>query len=75
MNTQFEKLNPEQQETIALYAQEKGRNWKSQLLDEWLVASYRWNHPDKSYLLQQVRNQFGPTWLKKVKLPTTSQKC
>jgi len=65
----WDKLSPPQQEAIRLYAEEKGRNWKSKLSDEWLVARYVWKHPDKSHLLQQVRNSFGPSWLRSVQIP------
>ena len=65
----FFKLSNEQQEAIFLYATEKGNNWKEQLASDWMRAVYNWNHPDKSYLLQQVRNQFGPRWLADVCVP------
>jgi hypothetical protein len=65
----FFNLSNEQQEAIFLYATEKGNNWKEQLASDWMRAAYNWNHPDKSYLLQQVRNQFGPRWLADVCVP------
>ncbi len=67
----FFKLSNEQQEAIFLYATEKGNNWKEQLSSDWMRAAYNWNHPDKSHLLQQVRNEFGPSWLTDTCVPDT----
>jgi len=45
-------------EALRQYAREEGRNWKSRLLDDW--TNGRTVGP-----LQEVRNQFGPSWLLK----------
>lgn len=45
-----------QLDALVAYAREHGRNWKAKLLDDWAQA--RTVGP-----LQEVRNQFGPTWL------------
>lgn len=63
------KLSKHQIIAIVLFAREKGRNWKTQLNNSWLKASYQWNHPELSPFLQQVRNEFGPRWLSSVTLP------
>lgn len=41
---------------LKTYAKDNGRNWKSKLLDDWTYA--RTVGP-----LQELRNQFGPSWL------------
>jgi hypothetical protein len=46
------------------------RTWKAQLLADWLEAKYFWTHwqeGPRNYLLQRIRNQYGPTWLDKLK--------
>lgn len=43
-------------DALRQYAREEGRNWKSRLLDDW--TNGRTVGP-----LQEVRNQFGPSWL------------
>ena len=48
--------NAIQMEALKVYARENGRNWKSQLLEDW--ANARTVGP-----LQEMRNQFGPSWL------------
>lgn len=53
--------SPEQLRAIRKYAKENGRTWKTQLLDDWM-------HARQPGYLQQVRNQFGPTWLKNFRL-------
>jgi|GEM_PF-1554838 len=65
----FLELSDEQQEAILIYAAEKGDNWKEQLSSSWEKGTYNWNHSDKSHLLQEVRNQFGPSWLADVCIP------
>lgn len=53
---------PEQLAALSAYAAEHGRTWKSQLNDDWMNG--RASGP-----LQQVRNQFGPSWLVRFRLP------
>ncbi|NJM67495.1 MAG: hypothetical protein HC851_18385 [Acaryochloris sp. RU_4_1] len=69
MKSNINDLTLEQQKALRLYAQEKGKTWKQNLADDWLRAAYRWGHPDKSYLLQQIRNQYGPSWLADLAMP------
>lgn len=58
-------LTPEQFEALRDYAKQNGRNWKSQLRDDWITG--------KAYgELQQIRNQFGPSWLTRFKLKQPS---
>jgi hypothetical protein len=51
----------EQLEALRSYANAHGRQWKSNLLSDW-------EHGRTVGELQQVRNQFGPSWLVKFKL-------
>lgn len=53
---------PEQLAALEVYAAEHGRTWKAQLNDDWMNG--RASGP-----LQQVRNQFGPSWLIRFRLP------
>jgi hypothetical protein len=52
----------EQIEALRQYAAEHGRNWKSQLNADWMNGQ-------SSGPLQQIRNQFGPSWLVRFQLP------
>ncbi|HTE40300.1 MAG TPA: hypothetical protein VK629_05705 [Steroidobacteraceae bacterium] len=53
--------NREQIIAVAQYARANGRYWKSKLLNDWANGN-------TEGLLQQVRNDFGPRWLKAFKL-------
>jgi hypothetical protein len=53
-------LTKPQFEALQRYAKYHGRTWKSKLNDAWLVAGR-----DIDCELQQVRNNLGPSWLKK----------
>jgi hypothetical protein len=44
-----------------------GRDWKARLRHAWETGDYTGFNPDHVHLLQQIRNQFGPTWLTKVR--------
>ena len=56
------KHTPSTEQIAALrqYALDNGRYWKSQLNDDWMNGR-------ASGELQQVRNEFGPSWLIKFK--------
>jgi len=56
------KLTAEQHKALLEYAAEHGRNWKSELNHDWLTGQ------SEGYL-RQIRNQFGPSWLMRFKLP------
>jgi hypothetical protein len=47
----------EQIEALASYAAKNGNTWKSKLMESWAKGS------NTDPLLQQVRNQLGPSWL------------
>lgn len=61
MTLTFEQVN-----ALALWAAENGRCWKSALRHAWMTGNY--NGFEKSNLLQQIRNNFGPSWLVKYSL-------
>lgn len=65
---------PTEEQIAALrqYAAENGRNWKSALNADWMRASAKING-EHSALLQQIRNEFGPSWLVKFKLAAVLQ--
>lgn len=56
-----ELLSIEHLSALRLFASAHGRNWKSELRQAWMTGNY----PTGSILpaLQQIRNQYGPTWL------------
>lgn len=53
--------NRDQLEALIAFAMNNGPRWKDELMKGWLYAKY----PGE---LQQVRNQFGPSWLSKTSL-------
>ena len=61
------EITIEQLETIKKYAKDHGSNWKKSLHNDWLKSGSRWQ--GKYYLLQQLRNNFGPKWLNNLVLP------
>ena len=64
----IKKPNAEQRAALRDYAARNGRDWKRKLSDDWSRAGSARFDRDRWSLLQQVRNQFGPSWLYKVKL-------
>ena len=59
-------LREDQSAALAAYAREHGRCWKRDLLADWMSGRDA-DHPE-GHLLRQVRNTFGPSWLKTFKL-------
>lgn len=59
---QYRELTPEQLAVLQEYASQNGRTWKSKLWNEWMNATASWP-------LMQIRNQFGPSWLVRFRLP------
>ena len=55
----LEALSPEQRAALVAFKAEHGRTWKATLHAGWLRAAY----PGP---LQQIRNDFGPSWLTKL---------
>jgi len=57
-------------EVLAQVKAKVGRMFKSQIRECWMTGNYRHHCLEQwSSQLQQIRNQFGPTWLTRVKLP------
>lgn len=54
-------LTPEQRETLEKYATVHGKDWKEQLMSDWMNG--RDAHFQNGHNLRQIRNNFGPTWL------------
>ena len=61
------ELTEQQLTALKQFANSRGRAWKSKLLDCWVQSHY--GFADDSASLQQVRNNLGPSWLMKFKLP------
>lgn len=58
------ELTDEQKEAIEACKALHGRTWKSKLRQMWMYGNYDdFGMDPHSRGLQQVRNQFGPTWL------------
>jgi len=66
----YRQPSPEQALALVRYAKSEGREWKRKLSDCWVLADYTGTPDDIAALLQQVRNQFGPSWLDKASLAT-----
>jgi hypothetical protein len=56
------ELTEEERAALLAFAKEHGRTWKSKLLLGWETAKY----PGP---LQALRNNYGPEWLRLLKLP------
>ena len=64
--TMIKRPTPEQMVALTEFAERYGRTWKSQLNKMWMDGYSRVEQQTgKTHLLQQVRNTFGPSWLKK----------
>jgi hypothetical protein len=58
----FDQLTNDQMDALMGYADLHGQLWKSKLLSDW--TNGRCNQAE----IQQIRNAFGPSWLRNVKL-------
>jgi hypothetical protein len=59
----------EQLDALRTFAKANGRTWKSGLRHCWETGKYAYySGTDRSDLLQQVRNEFGPSWLVRFKI-------
>jgi len=61
---------PEQIDAIREWAAKYGRTWKARLREAWMDGDY--DGFDKSWLLQRVRNNLGPSWLNRFVLAKAS---
>lgn len=60
--------NPQQAAALVEFIDRAGHDWKQQLSTCWQRAAYPHTYglqPGTPSLLQQVRNQCGPSWLRK----------
>lgn len=53
-------MNDEQREALRNFRAEHGKRWKRRLLAGWEISEF----PGP---LQQIRNQYGPSWLVNLK--------
>jgi len=56
-------LSMEQRDALTQFRDANGRYWKRDLMEHWATGDYR--GVKQAGLLQQVRNTFGPKWLKR----------
>lgn len=65
------QLSDEQLAALQAFAAAHGPKWKSVLTDTYWYNARIWRGPEDGYgyLLHGIRNQFGPAWLQKFKLP------
>jgi len=67
------KPNEKQVQALREFAAAHGRNWKSVLRQSWMTGDYSNAPNDTAVYLQQVRNNFGPTWLVRFRLVLAAQ--
>ena len=60
--TEARRPTPAQLHALEQYALANGRYWKAKLREDWEFGNARGE-------LQQLRNQFGPSWLVRFKFP------
>lgn len=69
MNTRrtpdLDDLNPDQRARLIEFRDANGPQWREKLSNHWWSGTDA-NLPD-GHLLRQIRNQFGPQWLSKLK--------
>lgn len=68
----------EQIDALVIFATANGRSWKAHLRHCWEAGCYsQYPGTQRQDLLQQIRNQFGPTWLTSFSFKTlrTSKPC
>ncbi|MEL4177726.1 hypothetical protein [Roseateles sp. PN1] len=59
-----EQPNEQQKAALLAYVQANGISWKRSLGLAWETGDYKSTPKEHQGLLQQVRNQFGPEWLR-----------
>ncbi len=62
---------PEQLNMLERFADIYGRQWKRKLTEAWMNGAERKlvSRDDDAVLLRQIRNTFGPRWLKQYRRP------
>lgn len=70
MNREYPPLSAEDRAALQAFADEKGRNWKSELGDVYWYNARIWEQwtgktcsKENGYRLHSIRNNYGPTWL------------
>jgi hypothetical protein len=59
------KPTSEQLAALQAYAQWAGEGWKQRLSLDWMRAGSDWPEArERWHFLQQLRNDFGPSWLR-----------
>ncbi len=66
----YQQPSREQALALVYFANSEGREWKHKLLDCWTHANYPGIPENTAALLQEVRNQFSPSWLNDASLAT-----
>lgn len=56
------ELTKQHIEALRAFAQQHGKDWKRELLDQWMAGTDAALNKD-GHLLRQVRNNLGPKWL------------
>jgi len=65
------ELTPDQAKAILAFREKVGPSWKRTLQNAWMRGDYPRFTTAYSHLLQQVRNQKGPSWLQKLTFTET----
>lgn len=61
----LEDLSPEQRAWLLGFKEANGRTWKDKLMTHWMNGTD--DSLNESWFARQIRNNFGPTWLTKMK--------
>ena len=71
MSEKYRELLPEELEALRIFAADYGKQWKEKLsMVYWYNARIYRGRDGKQYPeLHSLRNEFGPSWLAKFKLP------
>ncbi|HEY9826951.1 MAG TPA: hypothetical protein V6D19_16045, partial [Stenomitos sp.] len=67
------KPNPEQLAALESAKAFWGKQWKQELSECWLSSRYPYQLDAQKHLLQQVRNQGGPSFLKTFRFPKSER--
>jgi hypothetical protein len=66
------ELTPEQLDALSQWARYHGKTWKFKLDSAWMSGVYGHSFQGALGYLQQVRSQFGPSWLADFEFPSTT---
>lgn len=64
----YRDLTAEELQALQDYAKTQGRNWKAQLVEDWMS-----DHRRQWGTLRVIRNTFGPSWLNNFKMRPTAE--